>query len=171
VLVNDAIELPSQPLTLRIAVASRALGKAGSVQIAVDVPKVSDNRLQLTGVVIGAAAQSTAATEADAIKDLVPFQPTTSRVFAQTETLRVFARAFWGSKDSAVAVTLRLTGPSSPAPQTLNLNGLRAQGGKSEAVLDTPLALAGLAPGAYQLEVSAKVGGQTAKRLVPFDVR
>jgi len=171
VLVNDAIELPSQPLTLRIAVASRALGKAGSVQMAVDVTKVSDNRLQLTGVVIGAAARSTAATEADAIKDLVPFQPTTSRVFGQTDTLRVFARAFWGSKDTAVTVTLRLTGPTSPAPQTLNLNGLRAQSGKSEAVLDTPLALAGLAPGAYQLEVSAKVGGQTAKRLVPFDVR
>jgi hypothetical protein len=102
VLVNDAIELPSQPLTLRIAVASRALGKPGSVQMAVDVPKVSDNKLQLTGIVIGAAGGATAATEAAAIKDLVPFQPATSRTFAQTETLRVFARAFWGSKDATV---------------------------------------------------------------------
>jgi VWFA-related protein len=171
VVVNDAIELPSQPLTLRIAVASRALGKAGSVQMTVDVPKVSDNKLQLTGVVLGAAVQSTAATEADAIKDLVPFQPTTSRVFAQTDTLRVFARAFWGSKDTAVTVTLRLTGPKSPAPQTLNLNGMRAQNGKSEAVLDTTLPLTGLAPGSYQLEVSAKAGGQTTRRIVPFSIR
>ena len=171
VVVNDAIELPSQPLTLRIAVASRALGKAGSVQMAVDVPKISDNKLQLSGVVLGAAGQFTLATEADAIKDLVPFQPTTSRVFAQTDTLRVFARAFWGSKDAAASVTLQLTGPTSSAPRTLNLNGLRTQSGKSEAVLDSPLPLAGLTPGAYQLEVSAKVGRDTAKRIVPFQVR
>lgn len=171
VVVNDAIELPSQPLTLRIAVASRALGKAGSVQMAVDVPKVSDNKLQLSGVVLGAAGQFTAAIEADAIKDLVPFQPTTSRVFAQTDTLRVFTRAFWGSKDAAANVTLRLTGPTSPPARTITLNGLRTQSGKSEAVLDSPLPLAGLTPGAYQLEVSAKVGRDTAKRIVPFQVR
>ena len=171
VLVNDAIELPSQPLTLRIAVASRALGKAGSVQMAVDVPKVSDNKLRLTGIVIGAAGVATAATEAAAIKDLVPFQPATSRTFAQTDTLRVFARAFWGSKDTAVSVTIKITGPSSPALRTLDLNGLRAQSGTSEAVLDTMLPLTELAPGSYQLEVSAKVGGQTARRIVPFSVR
>ena len=171
VLVNDAIELPSQPLTLRIAVASRSLGKAGSVQMAVDVPNVSDNKLQMTGIVIGAAGVAAAATEPAAIKDLVPFQPATSRTFTQMDTLRVFARTFWGSKDTAVGVTLKLTGPTSPVPSTLNLNGLRAQSGKSEAVLDTMLPLAGLRPGSYQLEVSAKAGGQTAKRIVPFDVR
>ena len=83
----------------------------------------------------------------------------------------MFARAFWGSKDTAVSVTLKMTGPSSPAPRALDLNGLRAQSGKSEAVLDTTLPLTGLAPGSYQLEVSARAGGQTAKRIVPFTVR
>ena len=37
--------------------------------------------------------------------------------------------------------------------------------------LDTMLPLTGLAPGSYQLEVSAKAGGQTARRIVPFSVR
>src|SRR5262249_36811021 len=36
-LVDDAIDLPAQPLTLRIAAASRALAKAGMVQLPVDV--------------------------------------------------------------------------------------------------------------------------------------
>ncbi|HKW02066.1 MAG TPA: VWA domain-containing protein [Vicinamibacterales bacterium] len=170
VVVNDAIELPSQPLTLRIAVASRALGKAGSVQMTVDVPKVSDNKLQLSGVVLGATSSSAAPTEADAIKDLVPFQPTTSRVFSQTDTLRVFARAFWGTKDAAVEVTLALTGTGS-APRRLTLNGVKDQNGRSETVLDTTLPLAGLAPGKYQLDVSAKIGKQTTKRTVPIEVR
>jgi hypothetical protein len=62
-------------------------------------------------------------------------------------------------------------GPSSSAAKTLDLNGLRAQSGTSEAVLDTMLPLTGLAPGSYQLEVSAKAGGQTARRIVPFSVR
>jgi hypothetical protein len=37
--------------------------------------------------------------------------------------------------------------------------------------LDTMLPLTELAPGSYQLELSAKVGGQTARRIVPFSVR
>lgn len=171
VVINDVIELPSQPLTLRIAVASRALGKAGSVQMPLDVPKPSDNKLQLSSVVLGAASQAAAVTEANAIKDLLPFQPTTSRTFATTETLRVFARAFWGSKDAAASVTLKLLGPTSQPPKTLTLTGTRAENGKSEAVLDAIVPLAGLAPGTYQLEVSAKIGGQIAKRVVPFDIR
>ena len=52
-LVDDVIDLPSQPLTLRVGLASRVLGKAGTVQFPIDVLKPSDSRLQLSGVVLG----------------------------------------------------------------------------------------------------------------------
>ena len=38
-LIDDAMDLPSQALTLRIGVASRALGRTGTVQLPVEVPK------------------------------------------------------------------------------------------------------------------------------------
>jgi VWFA-related protein len=169
VLINDAIDLPLQPLTLRIAVASRTLGKAGSVQMTVDVPKTSGS-IQLGGVVVGTTSQTAAAAEADAIKDLVPFQPTTSRTFAATDTLRVYARLFWGTKDPAADVTLTLIGAPS-APRTLTLTGVKDQNGRSEAVLDTTLPLTGLAPGKYQIELIAKIVKQMTKKVVPIDVR
>jgi hypothetical protein len=169
VLVNEALELPSQPLTLRIAVASRTLGKAGSVHMPIDVPKTSGS-IQLGGVVVGTTSQTAAAAEADAIKDLVPFQPTTSRTFAATDTLRVYARLFWGTKDPAADVTLTLIGAPS-APRTVTLTGVKDQNGKSEAVLDTTLPLTGLAPGKYQIELIAKILKQMTKKVVPIDVR
>ena len=113
-----------------------------------------------------------AATEAGAIKDLIPFQPTTSRAFAATDTVRVFAHAFWGSKDQAVSVTLNLSGPSKSSPQVITLNGSPNPSGRSEATLDTTLPLSGLAPGRYQLEVAARLPNkQMARRILPFEVR
>ncbi|HUL73869.1 MAG TPA: hypothetical protein VLT86_12245, partial [Vicinamibacterales bacterium] len=159
--------------TLRIAVASRALGKAGSVQMPVDVPKASGNKILLGGVVIGTAgARAEAMTEADAIEGLVPFQPTTTRVFAASDTLRVFARAFWGSKDPAVTMTLTVTGSSKAAPQSLSVNGVHDQNGRLSAVIDTTVPLAGLAPGRYQLAVNARLSnGQPATRIVPLEIK
>lgn len=173
VLIDDLMELPPQPLTLRIGVVSRALGKAGSVQMLIEAPKTSDNKVQLSGVVVGTTnAPGATAIDAEAIKDLVPFQPTTSRTFAATDTLRVFAHAFWGSKDSAVNVTIGVAGPSTMAPRTIALTGARNSDGHTEGTLDTSVPLSGLAAGRYQLEIMAKLAsGQTAKRVVPFEVK
>ena len=126
--------------------------------------------LQLGGIVLGTASQTASAAEADAIKDLVPFQPTTSRTFAATDTLRVYSRLFWGTKDASVDVTLTVP-DSSVAPRAFTLTGMKDRRGKSEAVLDTTLPLAGLAPGKYQLDITAKIGKPTAKRVVPIEVR
>ncbi len=139
-----------------------------------DVPKSSDNKLQLGGLVLGRTrgAASPAASEAGAIRDLVPFQPTTDRVFVAGDTLRLYARAFWRLKDTeAVTVTIALAGPTTMSPRTLTLNGARDPAGRADARLDTILPLAGLAPGRDELAVTATVRGQTAKRTLPFDVR
>jgi VWFA-related protein len=173
VLVNDVIDLPSQPLTIRIAVASRALGKAGSVQMSIEVPKPSDGKLHVSGVLIGVAGPAVPQpAEAGAIKELVPFQPTTSRVFSVGDTLRVFARAFWGSKDTATTATVTLTGPSTASPRSIALTGARDASGHSSATLDTTVPLAGLAPGKYVLEVSVKAASASVNaRAIPIEIK
>jgi hypothetical protein len=37
-MVDDVIDLPALPLTVRAGVASRALGVAGTVQMSLDIP-------------------------------------------------------------------------------------------------------------------------------------
>ncbi len=76
-LINEAIDLPAQPLTVRLRVSSRALGRAGTIQLPVDVPGPSDNKLQMGGVVIGVSESAAEpALGAAQIDNLVPFQPT-----------------------------------------------------------------------------------------------
>jgi hypothetical protein len=84
----------------------------------------------------------------------------------------VFARAFWGSKDPAVSVTVDVTGGSTTPPQTMKLAGSRDHDGRSTGAADTTVSLAGLPPGTYQLEVNARLAsGQTARRVVPFEIK
>jgi hypothetical protein len=157
-LINDTIVLPSQGLMLRVGVASQVLGKAGTIQLPVDVPKPSDSKLQWGGVVLGFADfLREAALRGEAIKPLVPFQPTTTRTFTATDSLRVFGRVFWGSKDAAADVTLTITGAAGRSPQTLSVTGAPAAGNASrrEGTLTTVVPLKGLAAGAYTLHLEA----------------
>jgi VWFA-related protein len=174
VLINDTITLPSQPLTLRIGTASQALGTAGTVQFSIDVPKPSDSKLQWGGVAIGFADFGRqAALRGDAIKTLVPFQPTTTRSFKATDTLRVFGRLFWGSKDAAADVTLTIADAAGRAPQVLSVPGAPAAGNASrhEGTLTTLVPLRGLAVGTYTLRVEARLAsGQVARKDVAFEV-
>jgi hypothetical protein len=169
--VDDAIDLPPQPLTLRVGVTSRMLGKAGTIQLPVEAPKVTD-KLQLGSVVIGVTGPvHEAALNGTAIAQLVPFQPTTSRVFGGKDTLRVFARAFWGSKDASATATVSVPG-TSVVPRDATLAASSARSGGHQGTLDLELPLAGLAAGRYTLTVDVRSSsGQTAQRLVPFEVR
>jgi hypothetical protein len=175
VLINDVIVLPSQPLTLRVGAASQALGTAGTVQVTIDVPKPSDAKLQLGGLTVGYADFGRQpALRGDVIKDIVPFQPTTTRTFKTTDTLRVFDRVFWGSKDAEAEVTLTITGASTIAPQVLHVTGTPAAGNAShrEGTLTALVPLKDLAAGSYTLHIEAKLAnGQTARRDVPFEVK
>ena len=171
--MDEAIELPSQPLTLRVGVASRVLGRVGMLQLPVDVPKLSDAKLQMGGVAIGVTGTGPRETVmgGELIKDLIPFQPTTTRTFARTDTLRLFAPVFWGSSGTP-AVTLTVTGGSAPAPQAAALTTAPAQGNRRQATMDATVSLKDVTPGRYVLEVSARLpNGQTAKRDVVFEIR
>lgn len=171
-LIDDVIELPAQPLTLRVGVASQALGKAGTSQVPIDVPKVSDGKLQMSGVAIGFDGPAReGAMNGSLIAQLLPFQPTTTREFRSSDTLKLFARLFWKGKDQP-AVTVTIDGPGAPVTVTPPVAVQAADRGRQEAVLDTTLPLKNLTPGRYHLAIDARLpNGQTAGRIVLFEVR
>ncbi len=171
-LVDDVIELPAQLLTLRVGVASQALGKAGTSQVEIIVPKVSDGKLQMSGVAIGFdGPPRQGVMNAQLISQLLPFQPTTAREFASADTLKLFARLFWKGRDQP-AVTVSITGSGAPLTSTPAVTVSAADGGRQEAVLDTALPLKNLVPGRYHLVVDARLpNGQTASRIVLFEVK
>jgi hypothetical protein len=155
---------------LRIGLSSRALGKAGTVQMPVEVPKPSDDQLQIGGIALAVAGVSAPAMNAAAMASLVPFQPTPGRAFASTDTLRIFGRLFWRSKDTPVVTIAIKTVPASLKNVAVRLSPDAK--GHQEGAFDTTMALAGLTPGRYVLAITGKLG--TAKpvtREVPLVVR
>jgi VWFA-related protein len=173
-LVDEAIDLPPQPLTLRVGVASRVLGTAGTSQMLLDVPKLSSSRLQMSGVVVGLEGSEREPTMNVAlIGPLVPFQPTLARAFAADDTLRIFGRVFWKGADQPT-VTLAVTGTRVSQREMATIASRDIDKGRREAVFDTMLPLKALnaPPGQYQLAVQARRrNGQTAERVIVFDLK
>jgi VWFA-related protein len=172
--LNDVLDLPMQPLTIRVGASSQALGKTGSVQLLIDVPNVSNSKLQVGGVVLGVVGPTgRATTEPDNLKSLVPFQPTTTRTFAATETLQVFAPLFWTSKDRAAhAVVSVRRGPDVVAHQETDAQGVVTKGDHRTAAARTDLSLSGLTAGEYTLNLDVRLpDGQSAARTVSFVIK
>lgn len=168
--MDDVIQLPPGPLTLRVGVASRALGKAGTTQVTIDVPRPSDDRLQMSAVAVGfTGAPRQAVMNASLISQLLPFQPTTTRTFSARDSLRLFARLFWkGAGEPGVTVTI--TGHTAPRALTLSLED--AANGRREAVLDATQSLGTLPAGHHELVISARLpNGQSTKRAILFEVK
>ncbi|MDA1306473.1 MAG: VWA domain-containing protein [Acidobacteria bacterium] len=169
--INDVIDLPSQPLTLRIGIASEALGHAGTLQVPVHVPKPSESRIQMGGVVIGASGDAGPATlGADFIKAILPFQPTTVRKFTNEQTLRVFVPVFWRGRETDATVTLTLHGPGVTLRREETLTVAEPVDGRRVTALDTLIPLDQLS-GDFTLTLEARVkAGQSATRTMTFAV-
>jgi VWFA-related protein len=153
--INTLIDVPAKVLTLRVGVASQTLDRVGSVHIPLEVINPAADKLQISGVVIGFAGEKRQdAMPPRAFDGILPFQPTTSRTFEQADTLQIFA-AVHGKRAAEVQVGLAVHGGSKP----LAVNG-------------TTLPLKDLAPGAYTLEVMARLpDGQSATRSVAFTIK
>ena len=172
VVINDVIDLPDQPLTLRVGVASRALERAGTVQLPVDAPKPSESAIQMGAVVLGLAdGGGPPSLGDDFVKAIVPFQPTTARTFAPPQTLRVFAPVFWRSRETDARVVLTLEGPTVTLRREERLTVATATDGRRLSAVDTLIPLAQLS-GAYTLRLEANVNDkQSFVREVRFEVR
>ena len=171
--INDTLDLPAQALTLRVGASSQALARAGTVHLPVEVIKATRSDLQMSTVVLGFAGPAREANvPPGALKDLVPFQPTTTRVFRREDDLQVFAPIFWGSRDQSADVTITVRGDDSRPLHEESVASQDGPGGQRHAALNTTVSLSALAPGQYVLEVTARLGsGQTARRDVAFEIK
>jgi hypothetical protein len=171
-LINDTLDLPARPLTVRIGVSSRALGRTGTLQVPVTVPKPSESQLQMGAAVIGLTgpARESAFGE-EFVRGLLPFQPTTIRLFSQRSTIRVFAPFFWKGKDEIVKVTLTLRSPDFVLQREESLKSVTEDKGRQLTSLDTLIPMAKLL-GPITLHIQGRLAnGQTTEQTVGFDVR
>ncbi|MEO6222726.1 MAG: hypothetical protein ABIP90_05710, partial [Vicinamibacterales bacterium] len=171
-LINGTIDLPARPLTLRIGVSSRVLGRTGTVQLPVNVPKPSDSQLQVGAVVLGLTGPPRESAFGDElVRGLVPFQPTTTRLFSQRSTLRVFVPFFWRGREEPVKVTLTLRSEAFVLQRDETLAPSEGESGRRLAALDTLIPMAKLL-GPITLEVEGRLAnGQSARQTIAFNVR
>jgi VWFA-related protein len=171
-LINDVITVPMEALTLRVAVGSQALGKAGTVQVPIEMPSESKG-LMLGGIALGFDGSShEPVLMPDAFAGLIPFQPTTTRTFVTTDVLRLFGHVYWKDKHATPAMTMTITGPNGPANSTPSLIVQKSAGDEQDAVVAAMLPMQGLAPGTYHLAISATLGGgKPVTRDVLFEVK
>jgi VWFA-related protein len=173
IVMNETVDLPSERLSLRVGVTSRALNASGTAHLYVDPPDFGSKDLTLSGVVLGQTGVVVdAVTGLDTIRGVVPFEPTINRSFSSTDTIRVFARAYWKRDAERASAVVRVTGGEGLPPRSVALTARARPGGGHDGVLDTLVPLRGLAAGAYVLEVEAMLpGGKPVERRVPFEVR
>jgi VWFA-related protein len=166
---NTTIDLPARPLTLRVGVATALGRRIGSIQIPLDSIEPDARQLQLSGVVVG-TDDIPPGVGGETLTAILPFQPTTSRIFTRTQTLRVFARAFWRSTATIESATLTFNGPASVS-QALAVTSSLRENGRHEAVLYGTRTLNDLSPGDYVLTMTVRMAnGQHATRSLSLSI-
>jgi VWFA-related protein len=171
--INEAIDLPAEALTVRVGASSQSLGRAGTVHLPVEVTSPSRHDVEMTSVVLGFdGPPRQAAVPPGALKDLVPFQPTTTRVFARADTLRLFAPIFWDSPASSLDVTIGVSGDATIGPRHEEVAGRATTGRQHRGALETTVPLASFPPGQYVFEITARLDdAHVVRRDVAFEIR
>lgn len=177
--VNETIDVPTEPLTFRVGVTSKALDKTGTAHIKVDVPDFRDKDLTLSPLVLGVdEPEVDAAVGLDRLASLVPFQPTTRRTFRPEESIRIFGRLSWRGEDAQAVIQTSIVGAGGQGtdhpgdPLEFSVIALGTPAASRDTTFDTALPLRGVAPGSYILRVVARLpDGNPVVREVPFAVR
>jgi hypothetical protein len=158
---------------IRVATEHREAARTGSVYAFVEVPDFAKEPLSMSGVVLGGGSTTLVTPTAD-FGDLLPFVPTSRRVFARTETVPVFARVYQGGEDAMrpMAVRARVVDAAAKGvfagTTTLPLEEFDANR-SAPFRLDVPLTR--MVPGEYLLTLEATLGTHNARRDVRFTVR
>jgi hypothetical protein len=166
--------LTLKPGTYEIRVgASTADGRSGSSTSYVDIPDFKKEALSLSGVAL-TTVPAGATVAIDRADDLLPFVPTTQRVFRQTDTIRTFLRVYRGGSDPVVPVDLAVSMVDTHGQSMLTMNQTldadRFKGDRAAEVrLELPLS--GLVPGDYLLSFAVAEGKTHARRDVRLSVR
>jgi VWFA-related protein len=169
--VNQLIDAPRGKTVLRVAASSEALGTRGRVHMPLDVPRLADQPLALAPLVIAASAdRSIRVANIGKTDNVLPFQPTTRRIFENRESVGVYARVFAAAPTGMTAeLRLKLNGT---VQRTLPI-ALKPVTGERQAIegqIGVPLA--GLEPGEWVFEVIARASTElTATRGVVIKIR
>ena len=159
--VNQVIDVPRGKTVLRVAAASDLLATRGAVHLQLDVPRLTGEPLAVTPLVLAGRADSAVrVANIGQSATALPLQPTTRRAFAAAEQVAVFARAI-GTSSGAVKGELRVRQGDAIVRMTpVSLVAVKGETDMQEC--QGVLALEGLAPGAYVLEISVEGAANVA---------
>jgi len=165
---TTSVDLAPGTYQLRVSAKSARVQKSGSVYLTVDVPAQANASMALGGIVLGYAGDPAAAPTPSSASGttVVPFQPTLDRSFTPADLLRIFA-SLARKGTQAVTGRIELLDSAGTIVHTMNVPGVPA----SAASLDVTLGLAGLAPGAYTVRVTAADGKATLERSTGINIK
>jgi len=174
-LINDLLDVLGEPVVLRLGVISRSTDLQGSVHVPVMAAAPDRGDIMLGGIVIGRATSPRPAAVLGTLPaEVVPLQPLTERVFASSDTLRVWVPLFWrDDANVAPAVVLRVrregevvTERVATVPPAALTRGVATTG----ATADLPLSA--LASGRYRLEATATLpDARSSTTAITFEIR
>jgi VWFA-related protein len=164
--ILSKLELKPGRYQLRLAASTVEQKLAGSVYADVEVPDFSKAPVSLSGFVVATVPAITAAPR-DAFVGLLPFAPTTQRMFSETDGVAVFLRVYQGGKSpiAPVAITARVLNARNQRVFARNESIRVDQFKGREADYKFQLPVATLAPGDYIARVDvtlpdgSKAGG------------
>ena len=178
--IAESVDLPPGHYEFRVSATSAKTAKGGSVYLPVDVPDFQRD-VAIGGLAIGyadgprvplaprrvAPARAAAKMTAEARPPL-PMSPSLDRVFAATDTLRVYAEGTARASAGRVMAAVDVVDASgkvvrSPSPSFLTADIVR---------IESVIPLSGLAPGPYVLRATLSAGSRApAVREVGFAVK
>jgi VWFA-related protein len=170
--VDDLIELPKGRLTLRLGVTSKLLGAQGTVHIPVDVPAADASSLLTSPIMLGLASGPLVRIAVlGETTGVVPFHPTTTRMFAVGQRLRVFARVFAPQTTGAITADLSLQ-QSGATMRSMPMQVTPAKTLKGALECEALLDLTGLQQGRYVLELTARAAsGKTQTQSIAIEIQ
>jgi VWFA-related protein len=166
--VEESLEIAKGRFELRVSATSDRLAKGGSVYLDVDVPDLRDAPLSIGGLGIGYADGARVPVAPPSVRrpaPPLPFPPTLDRVFASTDSLRVYFEGV----SRAPGVTASLDVIDGAGRSVLAVIPPVTPGDPLHAEDVVPLK--NLAPGTYTLRATLNDGARTVTRDVGFAVR
>jgi hypothetical protein len=182
-------DLPPGEYQLRASATSKKLGTGGSVYLTLDVPDFTKGALSLSGISVGYAdgphvpvghltgggvrgliASPTAPpallAAAHQAESGLPFDPSLSREFLSSDTMRVYVVV---ARRTPVAATVDVALVDAGDRVVTRVSHDLAA--KDAGIVDLPLSLAGVASGPYRVRVTTTDGADTASREIGIVVQ
>ena len=159
---------------VRMAAHRPAANLHGGVYVTVDVPDFAKRAVSFSGVLVSLAEWPSLGVR-DPMADLLPAEPTTSRVFSLLDRVHAYVRVHQakGKRPVAVPVRIRIVDAHDRVvlDRTEALEPGRFTTGTRGADVRVELPTATVPPGAYLLTFDAELGDTTARRELRFTVR